>query len=141
MERILALDIGHVRVGVAVSDPLGFFAQGIGVLSVAGDWLDEISALVDKYAVRTLLIGLPVRTDGSSGPEAKWILSAVELLRALFPDQKMELWDERFTTTIAERIMIEGNVSREKRRHSRDKVAAAIILQGYLDNRRRLQGG
>ena len=141
MERILALDIGHVRVGVAVSDPLGFFAQGIGVLSVAGDWLDEISALVDKYAVRTLLIGLPVRTDGSSGPEAKWILSAVELLRALFPDQKVELWDERFTTTIAERIMIEGNVSREKRRHSRDKVAAAIILQGYLDNRRRLQGG
>ena len=141
MERILALDIGHVRVGVAVSDPLGFFAQGIGVLSAAGDWLDEISALVEKYAVRTLLIGLPVRTDGSTGPEAKWILSTVELLRALFPDQKMELWDERFTTTIAERIMIEGNVSREKRRHSRDKVAAAIILQGYLDNRRRLQGG
>ena len=141
MERILALDIGHVRVGVAVSDPLGFFAQGIGVLSVAGDWLDEISALVEKYAVRTLLIGLPVRTDGSTGPEAKWILSTVELLRALFPDQKLELWDERFTTTIAERIMIEGNVSREKRRHSRDKVAAAIILQGYLDNRRRLQGG
>lgn len=141
MERILALDIGHVRVGVAVSDPLGFFAQGIGVLSVAGDWLDEISALVEQYAVRTLLIGLPVRTDGSTGPEAKWILSTVELLRALFPDQKVELWDERFTTTIAERIMIEGNVSREKRRHSRDKVAAAIILQGYLDNRRRLQGG
>ena len=141
MERILALDIGHVRVGVAVSDPLGFFAQGIGVLSAAGDWLDEISALVEKYAVRTLLIGLPVRTDGSTGPEAKWILSTVELLRALFPDQKLELWDERFTTTIAERIMIEGNVSREKRRHSRDKVAAAIILQGYLDNRRRLQEG
>ena len=141
MERILALDIGHVRVGVAVSDPLGFFAQGIGVLSAAGDWLDQISALVEKYAVRTLLIGLPVRTDGSTGPEAKWILSTVELLRALFPDQKLELWDERFTTTIAERIMIEGNVSREKRRHSRDKVAAAIILQGYLDNRRRLQGG
>ncbi len=141
MERILALDIGHVRVGVAVSDPLGFFAQGIGVLSVAGDWLDQISTLVEKYAVRTLLIGLPVRTDGSTGPEAKWILSTVELLRALFPDQKMEMWDERFTTTIAERIMIEGNVSREKRRHSRDKVAAAIILQGYLDNRRRLQGG
>ena len=141
MERILALDIGHVRVGVAVSDPLGFFAQGIGVLSVAGDWLDEISALVEQYAVRTLLIGLPIRTDGSTGPEAKWILSTVELLRALFPDQKLELWDERFTTTIAERIMIEGNVSREKRRHSRDKVAAAIILQGYLDNRRRLQEG
>ena len=141
MERILALDIGHVRVGVAVSDPLGFFAQGIGVLSVAGDWLDEISALVEQYAVRTLLIGLPIRTDGSTGPEAKWILSTVELLRALFPDQKLELWDERFTTTIAERIMIEGNVSREKRRHSRDKVAAAIILQGYLDNRRRLQRG
>ena len=141
MERILALDIGHVRVGVAVSDPLGFFAQGIGVLSVAGDWLDEISALVEQYAVRTLLIGLPIRTDGSTGPEAKWILSTVELLRALFPDQKVELWDERCTTTIAERIMIEGNVSREKRRHSRDKVAAAIILQGYLDNRRRLQGG
>ncbi len=141
MERILALDIGHVRVGVAVSDPLGFFAQGIGVLSAAGDWLDEISTLVEQYDVRMLLIGLPVRTDGSTGPEAKWILSTVELLRALFPDQKVELWDERFTTTIAERIMIEGNVSREKRRHSRDKVAAAIILQGYLDNRRRLQGG
>ena len=141
MERILALDIGHVRVGVAVSDPLGFFAQGIGVLSAAGDWLDEISTLVEQYDVRTLLIGLPVRTDGSTGPEAKWILSTVELLRALFPEQKVELWDERFTTTIAERIMIEGNVSREKRRHSRDKVAAAIILQGYLDNRRRLQGG
>ena len=67
MERILALDIGHVRVGVAVSDPLGFFAQGIGVLSAAGDWLDEISTLVEQYDVRTLLIGLPVRTDGSTG--------------------------------------------------------------------------
>jgi putative Holliday junction resolvase len=135
-ERILALDIGHVRIGVALSDPLGLFAQGIGVLSATDEWLDELDSLVGRHKVTTILLGLPVRTSGEMGSEAKRILALAELLRAFFPGLKIETWDERFTTTIAERAMIEGNLSREKRRHSRDKVAAAIILQGYLDNRR-----
>lgn len=134
--RILALDIGAVRIGVAVSDPLGMFAQGIAVLAAEGDWLGDLDRLVAQYGPGVLLVGLPVRTDGTKGPEALKVMELVKPLEERYPAVKVVLHDERFSTTIATRALIEGDVSRKKRKGKVDKVAAALILQNWLDGGR-----
>ena len=131
--RVLALDIGAVRIGVAVSDPLGMFAQGIAVLAAEGNWLEELDGLVRQYEPTVLLTGLPVRTDGSKGPEAQRVIELAAQLKERYPALKVVLHDERFSTTIATRALIEGDVSRKKRKGKVDKVAAALILQSWLD--------
>ena len=136
MGRVLALDIGTVRIGVAVTDPLGFFAQGVDVLAAEGPWMDELRKYVKQYDVERLLIGLPRRTDGSEGPEAVKMREIVEELRLQFKDLILEMWDERFTTTIAQQTLIEGDVSRKKRKGQVDKVAAVLLLQNYLEHQR-----
>ena len=136
MGRVLALDIGTVRIGVAVTDPLGFFAQGVDVLAAEGPWMDELRKYVKQYNVERLLIGLPRRTDGSEGPEAVKMREIVEELRLQFKDLILEMWDERFTTTIAQQTLIEGDVSRKKRKGQVDKVAAVLLLQNYLEHQR-----
>ncbi len=136
MGRVLALDIGTVRIGVAVTDPLGFFAQGVDVLAAEGPWMEELRKYVKQYDVERLLIGLPRRTDGSEGPEAMKMREIVEELRLQFKDLILEMWDERFTTTIAQQTLIEGDVSRKKRKGQVDKVAAVLLLQNYLEHQR-----
>ena len=136
MGRVLALDIGTVRIGVAVTDPLGFFAQGVDVLAAEGPWMEELRKYVKQYDVERLLIGLPSRTDGSEGPEAVKMREIVEELRLQFKDLILEMWDERFTTTIAQQTLIEGDVSRKKRKGQVDKVAAVLLLQNYLEHQR-----
>ena len=137
MGRILALDVGSVRIGVAVSDPLGVFAQGIAVLPAEGPWLRRLSALVESYAVDRLLVGMPLRTSGKEGPEARRMEDVVAMLRERFPHLVLETEDERFTTVIAHQAMREGEASRSDRRQKVDSVAAALLLQGYLDRQRR----
>lgn len=134
MRRILALDVGAVRIGVAVSDPLGTFAQGVSVLSALGAWMDELAALAARYDAGLILVGMPRRTDGSVGPEAEKMGKVVETLKLRFPDLKIEIWDERFTTTIAQQALLEADVSRRGRRERVDKVAATLLLQNYLDS-------
>lgn len=131
--RIIALDVGSVRIGVAVSDPLLGFAQGLCVLRAAGEWADELAELIAEYDARTLLVGMPTRTDGRDGPEAAKMKKLVETLKKRFPDIKIEIWDERFTTAIAQAALIEADVSRKNRKDRVDKVAAALLLQNYLD--------
>ncbi|HOO64475.1 MAG TPA: RuvX/YqgF family protein [Synergistaceae bacterium] len=80
-KRILCLDIGAVRIGVALSDPLGMFAQGVAVLSAKGKWKIELDILMERHEVALLLVGLPLRTDGSRGPEARRILDMVHALK------------------------------------------------------------
>jgi putative Holliday junction resolvase len=133
--RTLALDIGSVRIGVAVSDPLGIFAQGVGVWDAKGDWKTDLDDCVKKYRPETLLIGLPVRTTGEKGPEAENVIRAAEDIRSAYPDIKVETWDERFTTVIAERALLEADVSRSKRRQKIDKLAAVVILQSWLERK------
>lgn len=138
--RVLALDIGTVRIGVAVSDPLGMFAQGIAVWQVRQGasntaWLVDFEECIARYKPTLVLIGLPRRTDGRYGPEAENILALVEEMRARYPDQPFDTWDERYTTTIAQRTLLEGDVSRKKRKEHVDKIAAALILQNWLDAR------
>jgi putative Holliday junction resolvase len=132
--RIIALDVGSVRVGVAVSDPLGSFALGLAVLQAASDWMGELSLMIAEYAARTLLVGMPVRTDGTEGPEAEGMREVIQSLSARFPGCRVIGWDERFTTAIANRALIQADVSRKGRRGQVDKVAATLLLQSYLDS-------
>ncbi len=136
MGRILALDVGSVRIGVAVSDPLGVFAQGIAVLPAEGPWLRRLEELVTSYAADRLLVGMPLRTSGAEGPEAQRMRDVVALLRERFPHVTLETEDERFTTVLAHRAMREGDATRNDRRQKVDSVAAALLLQGYLDRQR-----
>jgi putative holliday junction resolvase len=135
--RILAVDPGSKRVGVALSDPTGTIAQGLTTL--AAEPRDTLPARLadlakEKEAAR-IVVGLPRRLDGSYGPEAK---SARELADGLRQASGLpvELVDERLTTVAAERAMIEGGASRAKRRESIDQVAAALLLQSHLDRKR-----
>lgn len=136
MQRIIALDIGSVRIGVAVSDPLGFFAQGIAVLSAQGDWLEDLNNIIIKYENPKLLIGLPKRTDGSEGPEAQKMREITKIIKERFTNVEIEFWDERFTTVIAQQALLEADVSRKGRKQKVDKIAATLLLQSYLDGRR-----
>ena len=88
MRRIVALDIGSVRIGVAVSDPLGMFAQGAAVLNARGDWLAELADIVAQYGGPVILIGMPRRTDGSEGPEAQRMRATAETIKERFPNAR-----------------------------------------------------
>ena len=135
MRRILALDIGTVRIGVAVSDPLGMFAQGIDVLPAEGNWLEQLDGLVKTYDPEILLLGIPIRTNGTRGPEALRIEECAEMLGDRYPEVKVQLHDERFSTSMAQQALLEGDVSRKGRKGKVDKVAAALILQSWLDRK------
>lgn len=135
--RILGLDVGEKTIGVAVSDLMGWTAQGVTVVrrrSLEEDFA-ALRELVAEYQVESFVVGLPRRTDGSYGPEAEKIYQFAEQLEREFA-LPVEYWDERFSTAAAERILLEGDVSRAKRRKVIDKVAAAVILQAYLDSKR-----
>ncbi|MDR2180875.1 MAG: Holliday junction resolvase RuvX [Synergistaceae bacterium] len=133
MRRILALDVGTVRIGAAVTDPLGLFAQGIAVWRVQENWRSQFEACLARYDPELILIGMPRRTNGSYGPEAEKMDRLVEELRSAYPDRRFETWDERYTTVLAQRALLEADVSRGKRKERVDKVAAALILQNWLD--------
>jgi putative Holliday junction resolvase len=122
-----------VRIGVAVTDPTGLIAQGIAVWRVAEDWRAKFEECAERYAPRLVLLGMPRRTNGVWGPEAEKIEALVEELRAAYPNLRFETWDERYTTVIAERALLEADVSRKKRRERVDKVAAALILENWLE--------
>ncbi|MBQ9882021.1 MAG: Holliday junction resolvase RuvX [Synergistes sp.] len=136
MQRVVALDIGTVRIGVAVSDPLGSFAQGLTVLSAKGDWLSELEKITVCYGSPEILVGLPRRTNGTEGPEAERMRVIADEIKGRFPELKVTLWDERFTTTIAQRTLLEADVSRAGRKKKVDEIAAVLLLQSYLDSRR-----
>ena len=134
--RIIALDIGKVRIGVAASDPTGTFASPVTVLKASGNWMDDLAGIIEKYDAVKLLVGLPCRTDGSEGPEAKTVRHVISRLSDRFPDMEILAWDERFTTVIAASALLEADVSRAGRKGRVDKVAASVLLQSYLDSGR-----
>jgi putative Holliday junction resolvase len=136
--RILALDVGTKRIGLAVSDPLGFTAQGLGVLERKG-WDRDLATLVEMarpYRVQEIVVGLPRHMDGRLGEQAEEILALARALGEALGVQ-VATWDERLTTVAAERLLIEADLSRRKRRRVVDQVAASLILQAYLDGRKK----
>ncbi|MBU5590935.1 Holliday junction resolvase RuvX [Clostridium sp. MSJ-4] len=132
--RILGLDVGDKTIGVAVSDPLGFTAQGITTIRRKNKNVDieEIRVICKEYEVETIVVGLPKNMNGTIGPQGEKILGfSKQIGKAL--NIPIEMWDERLTTIAAERAMLEADLSRAKRKKIVDKVAATYILQGYLD--------
>ncbi|AUM96371.1 TPA: Holliday junction resolvase RuvX [Clostridium botulinum] len=133
--RILGLDIGDRTIGVAISDPLGFTAQGITTIrrkSEAYD-LEEIKKICDKYEVDTIVSGLPKNMNGTLGPQSEKVLEFCDLIKK-HVNIEIKMWDERLTTVAATRAMLEADLSRSKRKKIVDKIAATYILQGYLDS-------
>ena len=132
--RILGLDIGQKTIGVAISDPLGFTAQGITTIrrKKKEEDINEIINLCKEYVVETKVVGLPKNMNGSIGFAGEKIMEFTELLKDSV-ECKIELWDERLTTVAAHRAMLEADLSRGKRKKIVDKIAATYILQGYLD--------
>jgi len=134
VKRWLALDLGHVRIGVALSDPLGYTAQPLTVLKSAGTQKDimAIGALVDQYEVTQVIVGLPYNMNGTESSTTKKVRDFTKKLaeRLSVP---LFFVDERLTSRQAERSLIEGNVRREDRKGKIDKVAAALLLQSALE--------
>jgi putative holliday junction resolvase len=136
--RIMGLDMGSKTIGVALSDPLTITAQiltSIHRTTLAKD-LETIGRLVQDHQVEELVIGLPINMDGSRGGAVDKVETFIEHLRPRLT-VKIIPWDERLSTVAAERILLEGDLSRAKRRKVIDRLSAAIILQGYLDSRPR----
>jgi len=138
--RVLALDIGSKRIGVAVSDELLLAAHGLETVSARPleAVIEVLHQLVREYNVNEMVVGLPVNMDGTSGAGAEAVRGISRRLEEALP-VTIHLVDERMTSMQAERVLLEGNVARKKRRDVRDKLAAVLILQSFLD--RRSHGG
>ncbi len=133
----MGLDRGGRRIGVAVSDLAGFLASPVGTIEVRGkgEGLAEVAEWVRRYEPARIVVGLPLLLDGTEGEEAHTVRAWVEQLQQLVP-VPIELWDERLSSVAAERIMIESGARRGRRQERLDAVAAALILQSWLDARR-----
>ncbi|MBC2579012.1 Holliday junction resolvase RuvX [Clostridium sp. DJ247] len=133
--RILGLDIGDKTIGVAVSDPLGFTAQGITTIrrkNVKQD-IDELKKICSEYSVESIVAGLPKNMNGTLGPQSEKVLDFCKLIEENI-QLPIKMWDERLTTVAAHKAMLEADLSRSKRKKIVDKMAAIYILQGYLDS-------
>ena len=135
--RVLALDLGSKRVGVAVSDPGQILASPHSVLARGRRRADDheaVAAIVEEVEAERVVVGLPLQLDGRKGPAAEAALAEVEELRELLP-VPVETWDERLTTVAADRSMVARGMKAPARRKVVDQVAAAVLLQSWLDRR------
>lgn len=134
--RTMGLDVGTKTVGVAISDALGWTAQGIETIRIdesTGQFgIERIRELVDKHEVSKFVVGYPKNMNNTVGPRGEASEEYAERLKEVF-GFPVTLWDERLTTMAAERTLIDADVSRKKRKTVIDKLAAIMILQGYLD--------
>lgn len=135
--RIMGLDVGSKTVGVAISDPLGFTAQGLEIIQINEEkeqfGFERLTELVEQYKVDKFVLGLPKNMNNTSGPRVEASKAYGEKIAQLF-QIPVEYQDERLTTVAAERMLIEqADVSRSKRKKVIDKLAAQLILQNYLD--------
>lgn len=136
--RILALDHGTKRIGVALSDELKMIAQPLEFIPAEpfAAVLARLKEILRDKQVELILVGMPRNMDGSYGPAALKVQEFVAALREAVA-VPIQTWDERLTTVQAQRFLIQGGVRREKRKEKVDKTAAAILLQGYLDSLKR----
>lgn len=134
--RILSLDVGEKRIGMAVSDILGIIAQQLETLARRNEAYDfkQIRDIVKNKDVSEIVVGFPLNMDGSEGPKAAEINKFIDGLKKEC-DVPIKIWDERLTTREADRILRAADVSRKKRKKLDDKLAAQLILQSYLDSR------
>ncbi|MBM7706624.1 putative Holliday junction resolvase [Chryseomicrobium aureum] len=138
--RKMGLDVGTRTVGVAISDALGWTAQGIETIKIHEEneefGIERLAELIREYTVTEVVIGYPKNMNNTIGPRAEASERFAELIKETF-NLPVVLWDERLTTMAADRMLIDADVSRKKRKQVIDKMAAVMILQGYLDSKNR----
>jgi putative holliday junction resolvase len=136
--RILGLDVGSKTVGVAVSDEMGWTAQGIETIKINEErqqyGLARLGEIIKEYEVESVVIGLPKNMNGTIGPRGEASQYYADMVQEKF-GLPVVLWDERLSTVAAERVLLSADVSRKKRKQVIDKMAAVMILQGYLDSK------
>ncbi|NLK98566.1 Holliday junction resolvase RuvX [Defluviitalea saccharophila] len=137
--RIMGMDYGEKTIGIAVSDPFGWTAQGVEIIrrkdeNNLKESMERIKVLIDQYNVEKIVLGLPKNMNNTLGPRAEKTLAFKEKLEKQF-SLEVILWDERLSTKAAENILLEADISRNKRKKVIDKMAAVYILQGYLDSK------
>ena len=134
--RVIGIDLGSKRIGIALSDTDLTVATPLDVVERSGNVeKDHITILkiTDEWEVQKIIVGLPISLDGTLGPSAQSVMDEIKMLRGV-TDIPIETHDERFTTVTAEQILLQQNVKRDKKKRIIDKVAAAIILQGWIDS-------
>ena len=132
--RILALDYGSRRIGIAISDELKIIAQPLEYVPAQPfpEVVARLKQLIHEKAIELIVVGMPRNMDGSYGPAAERVQEFVTELKKVIP-LRIKKWDERLTTSQANRVLLQADVGRQKRKQVVDKMAAAILLQGYLD--------
>ena len=137
--RFLGLDIGSKRIGLALSDELGIIAQGLPTLNRTTPKNDirKLLEIASQHKVEKIVIGLPKNMNGTLGKSAEQVLAFIQEMKAKTAIP-VDVWDERFSTVAVTRTLVSANVSRRRRKEVVDKLAAVYILQGFLDNHRRL---
>ena len=135
MGRILGLDVGDKTIGVAVSDELGWTAQGVTTLKRENTKKDieAIAQLVETYTAEKAVVGLPKNMNNSLGEQAQKVLKFAKSLEVQLNEVSVILWDERLSTSMANNVLISADLSRKKRKRVINTLAAVVILQGYLD--------
>jgi putative Holliday junction resolvase len=135
--RTMGLDVGTKTIGVAISDSMGWTAQGIETIKVDTEkgkfGVDRLKELITEYEVNDIVVGFPKNMNGTIGPRGKACQEFAEMLKEIV-NKNVILWDERLSTMAAEKVLISGDVSRKKRKKVIDKMAAGLILQGFLDS-------
>lgn len=136
MTRVLGVDLGTHRIGVALSDPTGTVVAPLQTIAhtAARKDLAAVAALATSHAVDRIVVGWPRNMDGTVGPAARRAEAFAAALRGVV-GVPVDLWDERLSTVAAERALIDSSVRRDRRRALRDRVAAALIVQAYLEAR------
>lgn len=138
--RILGIDYGDSRIGVAISDPLGWTANGLETIKAKQQFhqaVEQVAALCRQYEVQTVVIGYPKNMNGTLGERTEKTEGFIDALTALCPHLTFVRWDERLTSVAAHRMLHEtGTSTRQKGKGIVDKIAAELILQGYLDQQR-----
>ena len=135
--RFLGLDMGQRRIGVALSDYTCTLAEGVEVIDrQKNDWRVMLDRLIELHSVVAIVIGIPYNMDGSTGAQAKYCQDIAAELADRYKFQ-VHLWDERLSSKAAERLLVLGDMRRKKRKQTSDQAAAAWILQGFLDAKRR----
>jgi putative Holliday junction resolvase len=139
LSRILGVDLGSRRIGLALSDPSGTLASPLEVITRSGDPARDrkaILAAADENEAEIIVVGLPKSLSGKKGPAERAALDEIDALRAAAPEHvAVDAYDERFTTVIAQRGLVESGMRRQDRKQVVDKVAAAVMLQSYLEAR------
>ncbi|BAL80598.1 Holliday junction resolvase RuvX [Caldisericum exile] len=137
LKPILALDVGNVNIGVAISDKEHIFAMPLAIIKRDGSEIDAIKNIIEEKSIEEVVVGLPKNLNGTIGPQANIVLEFLEKLKEALPNIKFVTWDERYTSVITHKMLKFQGIRSKKERKIKDKFEALFILESYLEFLRR----